>query len=115
MDNLGKKIWGLIITVVGVIVGLNAMGVTDINIFFDGWWALIMIIPAVVDIIRYGFNIGSVVLLILGVACLLYAQGLFNFDIIRKLFFPAVLIFLGLTMMFKGGSARIEKTNGDEE
>ena len=30
-------IWGFILIAVGIIFGLNALDITDINIFFDGW------------------------------------------------------------------------------
>ena len=37
---------------VGVIFGLNALGITDINVFFDGWWTLFIIIPSIIEIIK---------------------------------------------------------------
>ena len=45
MKNLTSVIWGLVFIIVGVIFGLNTLNITDINIFFDGWWTLFIIIP----------------------------------------------------------------------
>lgn len=36
MKDLGNKILGLIFIVIGIIVMLNALDVTSIDIFFDG-------------------------------------------------------------------------------
>lgn len=40
-------ILGLILIILGVIIGLNTFGITSIDIFFDGWWTLFIIIPAI--------------------------------------------------------------------
>lgn len=34
MKKFGNILWGLVFIVVGLIIGCNAMGITDINIFF---------------------------------------------------------------------------------
>ena len=43
MKKIESILWGLVLIVVGVIIGLNTMGITNINIFFDGWWTLFII------------------------------------------------------------------------
>ena len=35
MKKIESILWGLVLIVVGVIIGLNTMGITNINIFFD--------------------------------------------------------------------------------
>ena len=46
MRKIESILWGLVLIVVGVIIGLNTMGITNINIFFDGWWTLFIIVPS---------------------------------------------------------------------
>ena len=36
MKKVGNILWGLVFIVLGLIFGLNALGITDINIFFRG-------------------------------------------------------------------------------
>ena len=42
MKKVGNILWGIVLIVLGIIIGLNATGVTHINIFFRGWWTLII-------------------------------------------------------------------------
>ena len=37
MKKISNLLWGLVFIIVGVIFGLNALEITDINILFDGW------------------------------------------------------------------------------
>lgn len=46
MKNVRNVLWGIVLIAVGVIIALHAFGVADINIFFDGWWTLFIIVPA---------------------------------------------------------------------
>ena len=45
MNNIKNILWGIILVIIGVIIGLNTIGITDIDIFFDGWWTLVIIVP----------------------------------------------------------------------
>ena len=37
MKKFKNVLWGLVLISLGVVVGLNVLGITYINIFFDGW------------------------------------------------------------------------------
>lgn len=50
MRKLSKILWGIALIAIGGIFGLNAFGVTDIEVFFDGWWTLFIIAPCLVGI-----------------------------------------------------------------
>ena len=45
MKRVNQVLWGIILIGVGLLLGLNAFGITNIDIFFDGWWTLFIIIP----------------------------------------------------------------------
>lgn len=34
MNNIKNILWGIILVIIGVIIGLNTIGITDIDIFF---------------------------------------------------------------------------------
>ena len=59
MRNRENIVWGILLVVLGVIFGLNAMEVTHINIFFRGWWTLFIILPSITGIIKNPRKIGS--------------------------------------------------------
>ena len=52
MKKFGNVLWGIVLIVVGVIFGLNAVGLTDINVFFRGWWTLFIIVPSFIELFR---------------------------------------------------------------
>ena len=51
MRKLSNIIWGILFIFIGSIWALNATGIADIDIFFDGWWTLFIIVPSIIGII----------------------------------------------------------------
>ena len=51
MKNLKSIIWGLVLITLGIIIGLNAFEIINVDIFFDGWWTLFIIVPCFIGII----------------------------------------------------------------
>ena len=37
MKKVNRILWGIALVAVGLILALNAFGITDLNLFFDGW------------------------------------------------------------------------------
>lgn len=101
MKNLSNILWGIIFIVIGLIVGLNTLGVTDINIFFDGWWTLFIIVPCFIGLFKEKDKKGDIIGLTIGLALLMCCQGLLSFDLVLKLSVPFVLIVIGLSFIFK--------------
>ena len=101
MKKFGNVLWGLVLIVVGGIFGLNALGITDINIFFDGWWTLFIIIPCFIGLLTDNEKIGSIIGLIIGIALLLACQDYINFELVWKLALPAILVIIGVSLIFK--------------
>ena len=101
MSKIGKVLWGLVFIVVGVIIGANALGVANIDIFFDGWWTLFIIVPCFISMFEgNGSKLGNVIGLLIGIVLLLGARGLISFEIIAKLAFPVAFIIIGICMIF---------------
>ena len=91
-------------------------GITNINIFFDGWWTLFIIIPSFIGLFKDNEKTGNVIALLIGIALLLACQDILDFDLIWKLAFPTILVAVGLSIIFKdvlGGkvSNEIKKLN----
>lgn len=111
MKKFGNVLWGVVLIIIGLIIGGNALGVTNINIFFDGWWTLIIIIPCFIGLFKDDEKTGSLIGLLIGVALLLGCQNILNFDLIWKLIFPTILVIIGLSIIFKdilGGKVNSE-------
>lgn len=115
MKKISTVIVGIVFIVVGIIVGLNSFGITNINIFFDGWWTLFIIIPAINGLVTNEEKTGSIIWLIIGIALLLGCQDLISFDILWKLTLPVILVFIGLSIMFNNNGKKSSKNTDDNE
>ncbi len=115
MKKISTVIVGIVFIIVGVIVGLNSFGITNINIFFDGWWTLFIIIPAINGLVTDEEKTGSIIWLIIGITLLLGCQDLISFDILWKLTLPVILVFIGLSIMFNNNGKKSSKNTDDNE
>ena len=116
MKKFRNIIWGLVLIIVGLVIGGNALGITNIDLFFDGWWTLFIIIPCFTGLFKENEKTGNIIGLIIGVALLLACQNIIDFDVIAKLWFPVILVCIGASIIFKdtiGGkvSEQIKKLN----
>lgn len=101
MKNLSRILWGIVLIFIGVIWGLNRTGVADINIFFDGWWTLFIIVPSINSLFESGSNkTSSIIFLVIGILLLLASQGVFEFEILWEILLPAIVILIGLSLIF---------------
>lgn len=120
MKRVNQILWGVVLIAIGLLLGLNAFGITSIEIFFDGWWTLFIIVPCVIGLISGNDKTGSLIGLCIGVFLLLCCQNILNFNMLWKLIVPAIIIIFGLKMIFSNlmdrGSAetmqRIKENNG---
>lgn len=107
-NKITNILWGLVLVAVGLILGLNALEITDINLFFDGWWTLFIIVPCFIGLFRDSNKTFNLIGCGVGVFLLLACQDLIDFEILMKLMVPAILVVLGLAFIFKdflGGKA----------
>ena len=116
MKKFGNALWGIVLIIIGLIIGGNALGITNINIFFDGWWTLFIIVPCFIGLFKENEKTGNLIGLLIGVALLLGCQNILDFDLIWKLAFPTILVIIGLSIVFRdtlGGkvSSEIKKLN----
>lgn len=101
MNNFKNVLWGIVLVIVGVIIGTNSFGLTNINIFFDGWWTLFIIIPCFIGLFTDKDKTGSIIGLLVGVILLLSFNGIIDFDTIWKLLLPCIIVIIGLSLIFK--------------
>lgn len=102
MKKISHAIWGLVLVAVGVIFALNALEITDVDLFFDGWWTLFIIVPCAVGLFTEREKVGNIIGVCIGVFLLLCSQEVFDFSILWKLLVPALIVLLGLKLVFSG-------------
>lgn len=121
MNSVSKSLWGILLIVIGVIIGLNSLEITHIDIFFDGWWTLFIIVPCLIGLFdnsQEGKR-GNIVGIIIGVALLLACQDIIRFDLIAKLIIPFILVSIGISFLFSDGiksrvTEQIKKVNSND-
>lgn len=116
MKNFGNALWGIVLIVIGLIIGGNALGIINVNIFFDGWWTMFIIIPCFIGLFKDNEKMGNLIGLFFGIILLLSCQDILSFDLVWKLMLPAILVAIGVSIIFKdaiGGkvTAEIKKLN----
>lgn len=101
MKKFKSILWGVILIALGAIWALNVCGVTDIDVFFDGWWTLFLILPCGVGLVTDRDKIGNLIGLAIGVLLLLGVRDIIDFSVVWKLILPVVLILAGAKLIFK--------------
>ncbi len=99
--NKGKSIfWGLVLIVVGLLFLGNNLNWWNVNLFFDGWWSLFIIVPSLIGMSRRETFSSSLVSLVLGILLLLAAQDIISWGMIWKIIVPLIIIVVGLSLIF---------------
>ena len=102
MKKSSSILWGIVLVAAGVVFALNALNITDIDVFFDGWWTLFIIIPCTVGLFTEREKTGNLIGIAIGVFLLLCCQDILSFSMLWKLLVPAVIVFIGLKMVLTG-------------
>ncbi|MBR2725967.1 hypothetical protein IKE87_01735 [Candidatus Saccharibacteria bacterium] len=101
MKQIKPIIWGIAIAALGIIFGGNALGLFSLDIFFDGWWTLFIIVPSVVSFFTDKDKLMSLSFIATGVLLLLAAQNVFSYEIAWKVILAVFLVAVGLSIIFK--------------
>lgn len=113
MKRVSGILWGIVLIAIGSLLALNTFGVLDFNLFFEGWWTLIIIIPCAISFVTESDKVGSLIGVTIGVLLLLCCQDVLSFDMLWKLIIPAIIVFVGIKMifnsLFKNKSSLIRK------
>ncbi|HWT74059.1 MAG TPA: LiaF domain-containing protein [Mobilitalea sp.] len=107
-NKLSNALWGLFFVAVGVGIAGNVLNIWDFNLFFNGWWTFFIIIPCFISMIQSGFGAGSTMGFIIGVLLFISCNVDLHFSF-WQLIVPAILIFIGLRIMFQGAFRKNHK------
>lgn len=101
MKKFSNILWGIALIALGCVLGLNALKITDIDIFFDGWWTLFIIVPCFIGLFREREKTGNLIGILIGIALLLCCQDILTFEMMWRLLLPVILILIGFSLLFK--------------
>ena len=101
MKKFSGILWGLVLIAIGVIIAGNSLHIFNVDLFFDGWWTLFIIIPCSIGLITDKDKGGSLIGLLVGVLLLLACQNVIDFDMFWKILVPTIIIICGLSLIFK--------------
>lgn len=102
MKRINSIVWGLALLAVSAVLILNAFEITNIEIFFDGWWTLFIIVPSLVGLFNGHDKTANIIGLLIGTFLLLSCQNILDFDIMWKLIVPVIIAVIGIKMIFGG-------------
>ena len=102
MKKASRILWGIVLIAAGAIWALNEFNVTNIDVFFDGWWTLFIIVPCGIGLFTEREKTGNIIGIAVGVFLLLCCQDILSFSMLWKLLVPAIIVIVGLKMVFTG-------------
>ncbi len=104
-----KMFIGLIFIVVGILFFGNQIEWWNVDVFFDGWWTLFIIVPSVISLFKKEFA-GGLVGLAVGISLLLSVNDIIDW----KMLGPIVIILIGLTIMFSTSNNKKKVKEGSK-
>ena len=102
MKKVSSVLWGIVLIAAGVLLALNLFNITDINLFFDGWWTLFIIVPCAIGLFTEREKTGNLIGIAIGVLLLLCCQDILSFAMVWKLIVPAIIVIIGLKLILSG-------------
>lgn len=104
MKKASNWLWGCVLVALGTILGINALEIAHIDIFFPGWWTLFIIVPCAISLFTEKRKSGAIAGLVIGICLLLSCLGVLPFGLFWKLLLPVLLVFLGFVVIARGSS-----------
>lgn len=98
--SLSGILIGFIFIALALAIVLKAFGY-DIDIFFDGWWTLFIIIPSFFELFNRYNRTSAIIGLGVGTLLLLTAQDIIEWQMFGKLIIALIFLMIGLSMIFK--------------
>lgn len=97
--SIGALVVGILLLAVGVAYAGAAFGAWDFDVFFDGWWTLFIIIPALVNIVTYGFRTSNITWLGVGLILFCWQQDLFRGVRTGMLIVALIVVMVGVNLI----------------
>lgn len=93
-------IWGISFLLIGINMFGNYTGLFSFDLFFNGWWTLFLIIPAVISLILDKYKTSNAFILTVGIILLLNCQGFIAENMFFKILLSCIVILIGVNFIF---------------
>lgn len=103
--NNRRTILGIMLIVFGLLWAASTIWPGAINLMFDGWWTLFIIIPCLCGLFSRNDRTGSAFGLTVGVLLLLEQQTAISWHHFGHLMLAALVVYLGFKLIGRGRSA----------
>lgn len=108
-----KSITPLLYGIVFIIAGLAYIAsiIFDWNYNFDGWWALLIMVPAFISILSSGFKAFNSIVFLVGATLFASEQGFIKDEQVGIAIIATVIIYVGVILIvryIKGPKAKID-------
>lgn len=113
MKNIKTIVFGILLIALGAALALKAFDLITFNIFFDGWWTLLFIIPAIIGLFTERDKTGNVIVLVIFSLIFLSSQSFIESDMIWKLALPAIIVIIGASLVFSSFKKKKAETVKD--
>lgn len=113
MNNLSSKLAGLLLIVIGIGYLGDQLDIWSFSIFFRGWWALLLAIWGIFNIVENKPNIFNVIITVLGAYWFMSANHLIHFVLTYKVVVAGLLIYIGCKVLFSNMFS--SKSNQNEQ
>lgn len=100
MRSIRRVIWGVVLLAAAMAIALNSFNIIDFDLFFEGWWTLFIIVPALAGIISDRDKSGAICWFCIGVLLLLCEQNIISWNMIWKIALPLIIAIIGFKMIF---------------
>lgn len=100
-EKSSNLLWGLFFIVIGIGFAGNAFDIWHFELFFRGWWTLLIIVPCGISLIQKGFHTSNFIGLFIGIILLLSTRGILDVKVIGKLIVPLIFVIIGFSMILK--------------
>lgn len=101
MKKYKNIVYGIMLILLGIIIALISLDIIHTNLFFKGWWTLVIIIPSIIGLLFDDDKLGNLISLIIGILLLLGVRNIIDYKILLKLFVPILLVTVGLSLILK--------------
>ncbi len=102
MKRFNSIMWGAVFVVAGVLFALNALEITNIDFFFEGWWTFLIIVPSFIGLFTTKEKTSNAIGLTIGTILFLCIRDIISFDMLWKLIAPVIIVFIGIKLIYTG-------------
>ena len=110
MKKIKNFIWGIILLAAAVIIGLNVLDITNIDLLFPGWWTLFIIVPSLAGVFTERDKTGSIIGLLVGIALLLWQLEIVDLSHVWELALIVILVVIGIKLIVGGTNKKDDAT-----